>query len=174
MYKIWNNYLIINRNVFENLLLYNLKNVKKDTIDSLREMCLQLVGFENEKVEGHVSQIAIKKDSIIANWIIESLNTEMKNSDYEISYDKIVNAILISMHQDDYKISNKIMPLFQNNLSGSREELLNQGYSESILDYICTNSDFEAYLESVNKEIAIYEEEKITLKRIVKDTNKNM
>lgn len=115
------------------------------------------------KTFGYVKEIAIKKDSLLASYLISCADGErILNCDEYISYDKIVNALSIAMFNDDYKMSNKVFALFKSQVSGTKSEL-SEKYCLKAIEYILENDDFKTYIDKYNgvytgREYIIYED----------------
>lgn len=111
----------------------------------------------------------IKKDSLLGQFLISHSNaTDIINDDFYISYNKVINALNIALFRDDYKMTNKIMPLFKDQIYGTKEDL-QLLYPENVLDYILENDDFSTYLEKENdtykeQPCVVYENGKFTTK----------
>ena len=104
--------------------------------------------------------IAIRKDSVIGNWLIDNENHfDLYNKDLDISYVKVVNALNIAIFSDNRKMANKIMPLFINQISGIKNKLSNE-YCEEAINYIIENDDFDTFLLKFNGD---YEEKKVVV-----------
>ncbi len=130
-------------------------------------MLHQMTRFEYEEKEKlyeinrrYIDKFKIRKDSALGKYLIENVEqNEIEDYTNYISYENICEAYLISSFQNDAKLTNKILTLFQNQCSGSKEELLKEfPFYEAALDFILENNDFEKYLAKVNQE-EIEEEE---------------
>lgn len=114
-----------------------------------------LFEFEKENKCGYVSNVLLRKNSEVGQYITSHSDMFLDDSKY-ISYEKIVNAFNVAVYEDNAKMSNKIMPLFKGMVSGDKKELLEQEQAkENVLDYILINDNFYEYLEKQNGEQVI-------------------
>lgn len=94
--------------------------------------------------------IYILKSSLIGEWLLAHADGKNYiNDDSFISYNKVVGALNIAIFSNEVKMTNKILPLFQGRVEGTREELMDV-FSESVLDYILEHPNFSEYLEKVD------------------------
>lgn len=152
-------YLIMNIRTVGGILLFG-EILPTFTSLELEKMYFQLPSFEKE-IGHHVSEVTFRKDSLLGNWLMENFDQQKiiyENScaqlDSYISHEKIENAIAIAILENN-KIVDKIIPLFSNNATGDKRQLLEE-YEEDVLDYILEHGDFRAWSESANKEIEQY------------------
>lgn len=124
-----------------------------------------------------IGTIALRKDSLLGQYLINNADdVKIQNMDLYISYEKVVNALNIAMFENDCKISNKILPLFKEQISGIKDEL--ETYcSRNVIEYILKNNDFKTYIEKYNgeykpDEYIVYEEGEIFRKDLVNSKNK--
>lgn len=137
---------------YEGLSIFMLDlDVPRDVYVEVSDIYLSVFKFmqncKNKESLGR--EITIRADSALAKWLIS--NTDGKNIiniDEYISYDKIVNALLVATYQDNEKMANKLIPLFKERKSGTRDEL-GEYCSLQVIDYILKNSNFDRYLDSL-------------------------
>ena len=63
--------------------------------------------------------VAVRKDSFMGRLFLK--NTDFKEED-AISYEDIKNALLIAIFKGENRMSNKISPLFEKEIYGTKEE----------------------------------------------------
>lgn len=111
----------------------------------------ELFFFEKKNNLGYVKNISIRKDSILGEYIIN-------NPKLYIKFDDVVNAYNIAVYEGNL-IANELLPLFRENVSGYKEELINK-YNEIIVDYIVNNFDFKKLVDKQKKD---YKEQKMVV-----------
>lgn len=135
------------------------ENIPRSVLNEISSINLSLFMYKRNTALSEIGKnITIKSDSQLGNWLI--LNTDgvnIINEDMYVSYDKIVNALVVATFEDNEKMSNKIMPLFKSRVSGTKEELM-ELTTEQVIDYILNNPSFDDYLSMVDG-IAKNEEE---------------
>lgn len=126
---------------------------------------------EFKRKDYYEEELFFPKDSDIGKWLVEE--QENKN-DKMITFEKVRNAMEVAIYQDDAKMTNKIIPMFQKRIEGTREELMSERNRE-VLDYIIENSSFEDFLEKESlddKECLVCEDGKIIKKVFEKGKKK--
>lgn len=129
--------------------------------------------YENENKIPSISEIAIRVDSVIGIFLME--NDLIYSENLIVSYNKIINAFNIAIFENN-PIVKSILPLFKNQISGKKDELIGT-YSSEVIEYILNNDDFNYYIERLNrtyqpKEYIVYENGEFT-KRILLNDVKN-
>lgn len=132
-----------------------LKNVK----DEAENMYMGLFEYNNINNSNSINTCEIRKDSLVGQYLLNSRT--IKNDDLNISFQKVKNAFTIAMFESN-PLSLQILILFQNQVSGSKEDLMRK-YDESVLDYILEHDDFDRHLEKKNEtyqpgEYIVYED----------------
>jgi hypothetical protein len=92
--------------------------------------------------DSDIKSILIKKNSELGRFI---LNNNDLFTDY-ISYSDVINALNISILEDDVKMANKLMHPFKEKVFGKTSVFLEK-YGEKVVDYIKNNNDLDLYLE---------------------------
>lgn len=140
------------------------EDIEKDVYSELQSIYFKLFQFERENKRSYIQEpIAIRKDSLVGQYILSHPEICI-NEDFDVTYDKIVNAYSVATFEDNTKMANKILPLFKGRISGSRDEL-GEVCSLVVLDYILSNGDFKEYLKkkdgilnTQSKEYYVYED----------------
>lgn len=140
-----------------------------DVQEEIADMSSSLVPFEHYAKEAlikinseYISEFKIRKESALGQYLIEN-NGRNEIVDYTnyISFETIKNAMEIAIFNDDAKMSSKIIPLFQKQRFGTKEELLKEfPRDEEVLNYILENNDFEKHLAKINHEEEPTQEDK--------------
>lgn len=145
----------------------NIKNIAGNIFSNIFE-------YENKNRFEHISDIAIRKDSILGKFLIEKA-TEFKfcNEDLVVYYEKVVNAFNIAVYENN-DIAKEILPLFRNKVSGIKEPLQKE-YGFEIIEYILNNDDFYYYLKVTEgeyhpQEYFVYENGTISKKILLEDS----
>lgn len=125
-----------------------------------------------EKESGYIGEIAIRKDSELGQFLLNS--NIIDNDDFDISCKKVMNAFNIAVFEDN-PIAIEILSLFKNQINGTKKELM-KSQKESILDYILEHDDFQFYLDTKRGnytpvEFAVYENDCFS-KRILTSCSK--
>lgn len=111
-----------------------------------------------------IKEIAVRKDSKIGRYVLEN----GRNKAHYISHKAVTNAYLISVAQNEEKLSNKLMHLFKGRVEGWYDELTN--VPARILEYITDNNDYELYLSKLDgnyhRKYYIYENDTIENKEL--------
>lgn len=167
-------YLVIGRFDVAKLVLVDGKvpnNIKK----LADEMYSKIFSFEYEKKK-HISEISIRKDSEIGGYLLNTNDIKVVNDDTTVLYEKVVNAFNIAVF-DGNAISQQLLPLFRNQISGYRSELIDE-YSEETIDYILSNSNFDEHLEKLEegyvytpKDYVIYENNEFSIGKLAPNIN---
>lgn len=145
----------------EDYLLVNVKfdlaratmkeDIEADVYRELQSIYFQLFSYEHENNIGCIKEdIALRKDSIVGKYMLSHPELFL-NEDEEVSYDKIVGAYNVAIFDNNMKMANKILPLFQSRVSGSKDEL-SDGCNPNVLDYILANGDFKDHLRKIDGE----------------------
>ena len=102
----------------------------------------------NHSNEEQVKTIALKKNHILAEWIIQNTDgkTIINNGPY-ISYHNVINALLATIFENNDKMANKVTALFLKRISGSKKDLMAKNNSEEVLNYIIDHFNFKVYSE---------------------------
>jgi len=140
------------------MLLGQNQNLTDDEIEEADKIYFGLYEFEKLNNNTHVSEIAIRKDSAIGQYLLNNSDSEIINEDLYIFQEDVKNALLISLYEHD-TIYEKIIDLFRAQVGGYKAVLLEQ-YDESVLDYILTHRDFESWInkeEIKPKEYVVFE-----------------
>ena len=144
----------------------NIKNIAGTIFSDIFE-------YERNNRLEHISDIAIRKDSILGKFLIERAS-EFKfcNKDLIVSYEKVVNAFNIAIYENN-AIAKEILPLFRNKVSGIKEKLQKE-YGFEIIEYILNNDDFYYYLEVIEgkynpQEYFVYENGIISKRILLED-----
>ena len=153
-------YLMINSKVDLGILLAS--NITPIFVyNEIQQMYFNLYQFESKLPENKIMKntradnIAFRKDSLLGIWLLE--NYDQEKIIYEnqfVRYEKVVNALNVALYENN-KISEKIMPLFQERVNGSKKELIKQ-YEEEVIDYILTHDNFYEWINRDEKEPVEY------------------
>lgn len=149
-------YLTINKSDLLYLILFKDKvpslsdAVRYEINKMMRKLCQFERSTKSNPLMKQINSFAFKitKESILGKYLLENTGAE-EIIDYTsfINREDIKNALLIAIFEDDCKRTNKILPLFQNQFSGFKEDLLKEyPYYEATLDYILENNDFKKHL----------------------------
>lgn len=119
-----------------------------------------------------IREFKIRKDSLLGKYLIACTDDKEIVNEIEheyISFEHIRNALDIAMFNDDSKITNKILTLYQNRCQGSKENLLKKfPYYETTLNYILENYNLDKYLARLDCEqesFVVYEEGNWSIKK---------
>ncbi len=138
----------------------SLEFMKREIIEMIRKMLLFEEMFGKSRLEEINYEFKIKKDSHLGQYLLKNAKCN-ENTNVYISFQNIKEALLIAMYEDNAKVANKILPLFQNHYYGKKEDLLKRfPRDEEILDYIAKNNDFSSYVikEKQDNSFIVYEE----------------
>lgn len=91
---------------------------------------------------------AIRKDSILGNYILNLPNDKVYNCDNIITFEKITNALNIAIFEDN-SIYLKLIELFRNQVAASKD-IIEFKYGLDVVNYIIEHDDFKSYLKKVN------------------------
>lgn len=91
---------------------------------------------------------AIRKDSILGNYILSLPSDKVYNYDDIITFEKITNALNIAIFENN-PIYIKLIELFRSQVTASRD-IIEYKYGLDVLNYIIENNDFKSYLQKVN------------------------
>lgn len=153
-------YLMINRSLGIGILLVS-EITPIAVYNELSQMYFNSHQFESKLPENKVMKntradnIAFRKDSLLGIWLLE--NYDQEKIIYEnqfVYYEKVVNALNIALYENN-DIADKIMPLFQTRLTGSKKELIKQ-YEEEVIDYILTHDNFYEWINKDERESVEY------------------
>ncbi len=152
-------YLTMNRIDLLSLCLHKAEIItfSKELWQEIIIMVNTMYEFEKIAIESHlidetINTFKIRNESILGKYLIENTDyVEIINENTYINYEDVVAALNIALFDGEDKTSNKIFPLFKEQIFGSKEQLLEK-YPEWVLDYILENNDFEKYLAKVNHE----------------------
>lgn len=175
-------YITMDRN---GLLYLSLKKyiIPNNVYQEVSDMIEDLVSFEYsakkelEQIDSsYLTSFKIRKESALGQYLIENAGkNEIINESEFIHYSDVVSALNIALFNEEDKTSNKIFPLFKEQISGSKKELLKK-FPEWVLNYILENNDFDAYLAKRNQEkpiptksFVVYEEGEWTIKNLEED-----
>lgn len=124
---------------------------EQNIVSELKIMIRKLFYFE-QNIKINIKKVLIKKNSSIGQFILTYTDNEkIINTDNYITFEKITNAMKISIMMDESKIFNKLEPLFKKQFSGTKEYILeNIRNGEQIVDFINKNDDFVEYLNKIN------------------------
>jgi len=115
----------------------------------MEDIYSKIFQYEKENNTGYITEIAIFKTTILGRFLLENTDmTHIIDENQEVTYEKVVNAFNIAIFENNM-IAEEILPLFQGQVNGTKEELT-QIYSEEIVTYILENPSFELYLEKQN------------------------
>lgn len=151
------------------LLTYNDK-VESKAYEELQSIYFGIFQFErNAGVIYKHEPIALKKDSELGKYILSHPEIFI-DDDKEVTYDKVVSAYNVATFEDNAKMANKILPLFQRRISGNRDQL-SEICNLNVLDFILKNGNFKEYLDKLdgkvvveNKEYIVYEDDEYSRK----------
>lgn len=129
---------------------------------------------------GHISHIAIRKDSLLGQFLIKNTDfNKIYNKDLIVSYEKVCNAYLVATYENNCKMANKISIFLKGQIEGTKQELINKENqnSEEVVNYILKNDNFKLYIEKMNgeykpKEYIVYENEIFSKKILSKEKQK--
>ena len=116
------------------------------------------------------TDIVIKKDSLIGNYLMSLFGQQIMDMENFIDYSKVVSAMNIAIFEGN-PISEKLIVLFKNQVSGEAVDL-ERKYGVEVVKYIKENSDFDFYIGNVSgnycpKEYLVYENGVLSKKTIV-------
>ena len=138
------------------------------------EIMTKIREYHKNNYSGCLNNIVIRKDSYVGIYL--SSHSDQKkiiNEDLLITYIKVINAFNVAAFEGN-KILDKILVLFREQASGSKESLMKK-YDEDVLDYILEHDSFYGLArteEKINaKEYLVYEDGKCT-KRTLSTGNK--
>lgn len=143
--------------------------------DMVKTMYYSLFLFETENGYGYIDMdFIVRKDSYLGMFIINNPDIFIDDDNY-ISYDKVINAYLISSYTEQAKINNKIFRLLKDKQSGTKEELITQ-HSETVLNYILNNPSFDEFIKNeekkiikTNKKYIVYEDDNYSVIDLAKE-----
>lgn len=149
-----NEYLMIDAR-YSMLTLGQSQKLTGEVLDEANKIFSKLYKFEKENNHIIISEVAIRKDSAIGQYLLKHSNQDdIINEDLFIYYENIVNALNIAIYES-CAIAERIIPLFRRKVHGSKEELLKE-YDEVVLDYILTHDDFHEWIEPQEKDPTEY------------------
>lgn len=137
-----------------------------------------IIKFEKEK---YISEVSIKKDSELGNYLLHTEDIKVYNDDIYVTYEKVVNSFNIAIFESN-PISEKILPLFKKQISGTRNKLL-ENYDVETIDYILSNPNFCTYLDKINgeyeadseqNECVVYENDKCSIQNFNDEKSSKM
>jgi len=166
-----NDYLMMSKKDLYSILNNNLN---ENIINEIISILIAIKRFSKKHSYIKLEEIAIKKDNILAQYILKE-NPTFINDDLNINIIKITNALNIALFENN-PISQKIFPLFQNQIHGTKEDL-EIIYDKYIIEYILNNFDFKYYIENLNgtyksKFYIVYDSGKCYEKKLSKQQKK--
>lgn len=170
------NYLMITKIDLYFLIKIGLKEeIENEVIKVIRA----IKHFSREHNYINFNEIALNQNNIISQFLLTE-NKKIVNDDLEINLLKSSNALFISILEDD-PISEEILPIFKNRVSGNKYDLISK-YNSNTLDYILENSDFNYYIKKTTgnytpKFYIVYEDGKCVERKLIDDNlhkNKNL
>lgn len=123
-------------------------------LDEANKMFWGIYEFEKENNCGYVKEVAIRKDSIMGQYFLNSNDEDITNEDTYVYEEDIKSALLIAIY-DNNPIAERIMPIFRNQIYGYKKELMKL-YDEETLDYILTHENFYEWIDKKEKESKEY------------------
>lgn len=109
------------------------------------ELCSQYIELQKKNKIKSEQKINILAESELGQLIIKS--NLSKKEDNPITYHNIVSAYNIAVFTDNSKMANKLLPLFRQDIYGSKEELL-KVINPTIIEYIEEHNNFYEFLEN--------------------------
>lgn len=172
------NYLSIRRSDI-GMILLNSENIPDNISKIVSIMYSHMPTFEKRVTNSYISQICIRKDSELGKYLLNTSDIDVIYEDENVSYEKVVNAFNIAIYEDDF-IFDQIYPLFKNQISGKRDELITK-YGKDTIDYILSNPNFQEYLDKKNeyyafsiqnsKNYIVYENDEYKVKKLASNTS---
>lgn len=156
------------------LYFYTMENASKEVLDEWDKLMKIASEYDKQNV-GFADDIVIRKDSLIGNYIISLIGSEVDNDDDIVYFNKVVNALNIAIFDKNPIAKDLVIP-FQNQIHGLRENLIDE-YSFEVIDYILKNNDFDFYLRVLNgeyepKKYLVYENGCLTKRTITEPQKK--
>lgn len=106
--------------------------------------------YERKNRRTFSDEVAILRNSRLGQYLETYTDGEnIINEDCYVSHSKVVGAYDIATDKENFKMSNRILPLFKARVEGTKQELM-EIYSEEVLDYILSHSNYEKYLDSLS------------------------
>ena len=168
-----NEYIVIDKYHDIGVLMFTADTPEEVKLES-SEIISTLKQYQKNNYLGFIGKVTIRKDSYLGQYLIS--NSDQKriiNEDLLITYIKVINAFNVAAFEGN-KILDKILVLFREQASGSKESLMKK-YDEDVLDYILEHDSFYGLArteEKINaKEYLVYEDGKCT-KRTLSTGNK--
>lgn len=170
-----NDYIMINAKIDLGMLIFEDKITEKIK-NEVGFIYSSLFKYEYDMKCSYISDIAINKNSDLVKFLIEKASVyNFGNEDLIVDYDKVVNALNIAIFEEN-PIAKSILPLFKNQVSGKKDELVEQ-YNKEVIEYILENEDFNYYIENINgtykpEEYIVYENGEFTKKILLTEPKK--
>lgn len=173
-----NDYLMIGVKTDLALFLLEAESIPDEIYKEINKIYISCFEFEKEN-NFNVNHIAIRKDSLIGQFLIKNADSDkILNEDLYIYYDDVVNAINVALFENNNEMVKDILPLFRNQIEGNKINLQKQ-YSETVLNYISKNNNFDQFLNELNgyccyneKDYIVYENGKYEKKPLNKSNSK--
>lgn len=113
---------------------------------------------------------AVRKDSILGNYIISMPSDDVYNYDEMITYEKLTNALNIAIFENN-PIYLELIELFRKQIVGPKKIVAFE-YGLNIVNYILKNYDFKSYLKKMNgiyepDKYLVYENDELSLRTLL-------
>lgn len=121
------------------------------------KMITRLMRMHQDLIEGTVEELSKIYKKEVLEYIIKSYDIELFNTDnskenikdkidnFKISQIDIQNAMLIAIFESDFKLSSKLMKMYQEHIEGDIR-ILSDIYDIELLEYIRNNNDIENFI----------------------------
>lgn len=165
--KVNNDYIMMSK---LNLISATLDfDIPSDIRDEAMNILLLLSTYEKEEKCAPIKEVAINKNEGIGKFLSSCELEEVRNLDFEINYEDIVNAFNIAAFEGSSLLSD-IYKMFLNQEFGLIEDLTKK-YGEEVVSYVLINNDFDMYMKKLNgiyspEQFYTYENDKIVKRNL--------
>ena len=152
----------INIDSFDLIQIIISKEIPNNIREYANDIDVGLLHFERANKLEYVSEIVLKKDSLLGKYLLDNQNVDyIRNDDLYIYSEDIINSVSIALFEEN-EMFDALNKVFRKMKEGTTLDL-SKKYGSEVINYISNNKDIKVYIEKLKgtykpKEYIVYED----------------